>query len=460
MKRVLLVLHHFLPEFPSGVEVYAYHLAQELRCHYEIVLFFATELPADAPEYTVRDGILDGLIYRSIVNRGRGFSAFEQTYKNPNVSARFVEFIEKVQPDVAHVHHLMMLSADILSHLRRLGVPVVFTLHDFWLQCPLFTRLKPDLSLCPEVDLNVCARCAGKVVDRAARSLPSMLRYKIPVGGHSYLGELKRRDRAIRRELENVTLFLGPSRFILDEFIKWGLPREKCRYSTYGHKIAGSEVRRDREAQPGKVRFGYVGSIVPHKGLHVLLEAFGKVGCAEAELHIFGGFYDQAYKRKVLALADGDSRVSFHGRFLPESLSQVYSQFDVQVVPSIWFENSPLTINEAFLNKTPVITANVGGMKELVSDGVNGLTFDAGDPLSLRECLHRFVENPHLIADCGARAPRIKTIEEDAEELGRLYWALSERGGDLAHVPPAPGDAEDVIARQNPIFDKQFLNGD
>ncbi len=446
--KVLLILHHFLPEFSSGVEVYTYHLAQELRRRHEVALFFSKVSPATAPDYTIQDGILDGLVFRSVVNRGEEIKSFSETYHNPRISAIFKEFLDVVHPDVAHVHHLMYLSADILHQLRERGIPIVFTLHDFWLQCPLFTRLKSDSSLCWDVKLDECARCArGEVDQREVGWWPTALnwiakRHVTAAGepethaarrraltwmdnGHAYyIARLRARERVMKQVLDQVSLFLCPSRFLLEEFHKWGLPRDKSCYSPNGHKIIGRASDIEPTRPRGKVRFGFIGSIVPHKGLHVLIQAFRDLDDATAELHIFGGFHDADYKRRILVLAEGDARIVFHGPFLPHALAQAYAHFDVQVVPSIWFENSPLTINEAFINKRPVITGDIGGMRELVDHGVNGLTFNVGDPVSLWECLDYLVTNPNSIAAFARRIPRIKTIEENAIELERTYARL------------------------------------
>lgn len=419
--KVLLVLHHFLPEFPSGVEVYTYHLAQELRKRHEVVLFFSTHSPATSPDYTVQDGIFDGLIFRSVVNRGQSMQHFAEMYHNAHISTIFSEFLDTVRPDVAHVHHLLGLSVDILSQLRKRGVPIVFTLHDFWLQCPLFTRLKSDSSLCWAVELDECARCAQHEIDQSEKGLWGKMAQQIGKGHAFYLTQLQARERVMKSAVDEVSLFLGPSQFLLEEFYQWGLPRDKSRHSPYGHKIIGSANGAKHRRLQSPVRFGFIGSIVPHKGLHVLVEAFRGLQGAAAELHIFGGFYDPDYKQRILTLAEGDPRIVFHGRFLPQALAEAHAQFDVQVVPSIWFENSPLTINEAFINKTPVITSNIGGMRELVQHGVNGLTFNVGDPVSLRECLRSLTNAPDLVAALAEKIPRIKTIEENAKELEHIY---------------------------------------
>ena len=419
--KVLFLLHHFLPEYPSGVEVYTYRLAQEFRKRHDVVLFFSTETPPTAPDYSLRDGIFEGLVFRAIVSRGQQARSFAESYLNPAISAAFAEFLDLVRPDVAHVHHLLTLSVDLLQQLAARNIPIVYTLHDFWLQCPLFTRLKTDSSLCWSVDLHECARCARSEIDRWNR--PNWKEsFRIGSQQRSYLTQLRHRERTIKEALEHVDLFLGPSRFLLEEHRKWGVPQEKSRYSPYGYLVTGAETSGANNAD-GKVRFGYIGSIVYHKGVHVLLEAFRLLTSHRAELHVFGGFYDQQYEEQVRALARGDERIVLHGQFSPQQLAAAYAHFDVLVIPSIWFENSPLTINEAFIHQAPVIAGDVGGMQELVSDRYGAL-FTVGDAQSLAEKLRLVVEDPEMIAQWKAHLPRVKTIQENVVELEEIFAAL------------------------------------
>ncbi len=434
--KILFLLHHFLPEYPSGVEVYTYRLAQEFRKRHDVVLFYSTGLPVTAPEYAIRDGIFDGLVFRSIVNRNQHVEKFSETYLNPTISAVFGKFLDLVRPDVAHVHHLITLSIDLLQQLEMRNIPIVYTLHDFWLQCPLFTRMKSDSSLCWGVDLNECARCARGEIDQwGMRGWKKPLRMGRPVA--SYLTQLQERERVIKEALAHVSVFLGPSHFLLEEHQKWGIPPEKSRYSPYGYSVTGTETSGSKDAA-GKVRFGFIGSIVHHKGVHVLLEAFRQLTSQQAELHVFGGFFDKPYEERIHALAQGDERIRFHGRFLPDQLAEVYAHFDILVIPSIWFENSPLTINEAFIHRAPVIAGDVGGMKELVSDQCGAL-FTLGDPHSLCEQLERVMDAPDLLARWKENVPQVKTIEENVAELEDIFSSLLRReppSSDAGKVEP------------------------
>jgi glycosyltransferase involved in cell wall biosynthesis len=102
----------------------------------------------------------------------------------------------------------------------------------------------------------------------------------------------------------------------------------------------------------------------------------------------------------------------------------VLSEIDVIVVPSLWYENAPLVIQEAFATKTPVITTNLGGMAEAVDHGINGLLFERGDVADLARQLRRIVNEPELLDGLRAHIPTVKTIDEEVTELEANYRDL------------------------------------
>ena len=119
-----------------------------------------------------------------------------------------------------------------------------------------------------------------------------------------------------------------------------------------------------------------------------------------------------------------DSRITFYGSFDNREISSVFSKIDVLVYPSIWYENQPIAILEALLAKIPVITSNLGGMAELVQDGVTGFLFEAGNPEDLSQKMVNMIDNPQLLRRLSETARQVKTIEENAEELNEIYDSL------------------------------------
>ena len=108
-------------------------------------------------------------------------------------------------------------------------------------------------------------------------------------------------------------------------------------------------------------------------------------------------------------------------------IAKMLSETDVIVVPSIWYENSPLTIHEAFMAHIPVITANIGGMAELVQDGINGLLFQVGDPKDLARKMQKVIDDPRLIERLSSRIDSVIPMENHVLEIRKIYRTLVNR---------------------------------
>jgi glycosyltransferase involved in cell wall biosynthesis len=219
-----------------------------------------------------------------------------------------------------------------------------------------------------------------------------------------------------------VDFFIAPAQFLMDRFLAWGIPPEKMTYMDYGFDAAPFENRIKTPSE--KVRFGFIGRIIPAKGVDHLIEATNGLDPARAEVNIFGAHNgDVQYLQRLIAHVN----VAFKGGFDNAEIADKFSEIDVLVVPSRWYENSPLVIHEAFLAGVPVITADMGGMAELVQDGVNGLLFRAGDPQDLRAKMQIFVDDPSLISRLGHANTPVRTIERDATEIRAIYADLIQQ---------------------------------
>jgi glycosyltransferase involved in cell wall biosynthesis len=225
--------------------------------------------------------------------------------------------------------------------------------------------------------------------------------------------------------LDKVDLFLAPSHFLRETFLRVGLPAEKIRYSDYGMNL---ELFAEFQRTPSDLlRFGFTGTLIPSKGVHVLVEAFNGIAPARASLQIWGMDlpYDgyEHYGHELRQLATNPS-IRFMGPYANTEVARILAEIDVLVVPSIWYENSPLTIHEAFLSHTPVIAANLGGMAEYVQHMHNGLLFRPRDPADLRAQMMTLIENPDLLELLRANISAVKSIAENALEMERLYHEL------------------------------------
>jgi glycosyltransferase involved in cell wall biosynthesis len=226
----------------------------------------------------------------------------------------------------------------------------------------------------------------------------------------------------------NIDLFIAPSRFLKDKFLAFGVPAERLVFSDNGYDSASFLAPKKTRREEKRLRFGFIGVVFPPKGVHILVEAFREVAEEEAELIIHGvevpyeGF--ESYGEHLRHLAAGCRNIRFAGSYVPSEIGQILGTVDVLVVPSIWYENSPLTIHEAFLARVPVITSDLGGMREFIRHGENGLLFRSRNVADLREKIRQFIRHPALVEQLGGRAPAVKTIGEDAVSMVERYENL------------------------------------
>jgi glycosyltransferase involved in cell wall biosynthesis len=178
-----------------------------------------------------------------------------------------------------------------------------------------------------------------------------------------------------------------------------------------------------------ELRFSYFGQIFWHKGVHLLLEAIKELPGLPLTCHIYGelsAFPD--YADRLRRLAARDRRVRFEGFYENrEKLSQAIADTDAVVLPSLWYENSPNVILDAFSHRVPVIASNLGGQSELVQHGINGLLFTRNDPANLAEQIHRLVTDPDLLSRLREGIGPVRSIGEEVLELEGIYEEAVKR---------------------------------
>jgi glycosyltransferase involved in cell wall biosynthesis len=444
--RIIQVVQGLPPESLGGTETYVAHLSQALAQRGHEVRVFSRIADLTRPEYTLDNVVHEGVSVTRVNNPFR-LSAFVHSYENPTLARHFGAFLDTYAPDIVHVHHLMYLSTSCVQEAARRGIPVVMTLHDYWLICQRGRFLKPDLSLCSGQTDEGCARCFAHLLGR--RLAPMYQRLKPILSQRSWmrdflrrfhgthvaarrpsqdaLQQIQQRMMQVRRACEAVSLFLAPSRFLREQFLTFGIAAEKIVFAECGLPPQPSLPTRDR--QPGSPPvFGYIGVVDPVKGVHLLVDAFQPL--TGAELRIYGGETDYAPypdRGHFLAQLRRSPHIRLMGRYDNSEVTRILSEVDVVVAPSIWYENAPLVIREAFLARKPVITAAFGGMPEWVQDEVNGLLFRPRDVEDLRRTLARFITEPDLVYQLSQHFPQVKTIAEDARELEARYLTLTKK---------------------------------
>jgi glycosyltransferase involved in cell wall biosynthesis len=410
--RILEVVHDYLPGHVGGTEIHAHQMARFLAGRGHAVTVATTERDLSAEEGAVRERELDGIPILELVHQ-REFAHMRESWRHPVAPAVFERLVGEFAPEVVHFHHLAHWGAECVALAERAGAEVVVTLNDFHLLCNEATLLRPDGELCERGPEGGCTACIAHL------PLPGVADDD-PLRGY-HLGELMaERLETARHYLARVPRVVCPSRFLADRMVRAGVLREDQvlvkRYGYPGLTHGPRPVRRD-----GPLRVGYVGGIYPSKGVHVLVEAVASLAPGRVELDVHGVLeWFPDYVERLRALA-GDAAIRFRGGFDPSDVDRVMQAFDVLVVPSVWYENMPLTIQEAFRNAVPVVTTDLGGMAEAVRDGVDGLLFPRGDAAALAERLARLADDRDLVERLVAGRPPVPTVEDIGAELEALY---------------------------------------
>jgi glycosyltransferase involved in cell wall biosynthesis len=448
--RILHAIHDFLPRHRAGSEIYAAELCRELSTRHHVTLLCAEYDPSRAHGHlTWREH--DGLPVVEMVNNWIAGS-FADTYASPALTARIGQVLDAVEPEVLHAHSFLNLSYEMAALARARGIPVVATLHDYTLVCPSGgQRLhRAEAHVCHTIDVERCVRCfrqspfytqmavgpaaaavassglLQKMVGVARRLSPGLVHTAAKAAGEARRIPVLEADIAARlahakRVFEQVDLVVAPSPSIGAEFTKLGFDPKRIKVSDYGFRPA---PRAPRPNGDRPLQIGFVGTLVWHKGVHVLVEAVKRLDPATYELVLYGDlttFPD--YVAELRRLAEG-LPVRFMGGFNSTATSDIYGQFDVLVVPSLWLENSPLVIHEAFQAGVPVVGSRMGGTADLVRHGESGLLYDADSPDSLAAALRSIVEDRHALEAWAACLPAVKSIAEDAREWEATYQEL------------------------------------
>lgn len=438
--RILVVVHQFLPRNSAGTEVYTHQLAKALQARgHELWVYYTVRDPA-RPQYALRRGTYDGIPFFEVVHNHE-FPDFRSVYKDERMEEHLRTVLDQVSPELVHVQHLHCHSIGYPGILKERGLPIVFTLAEYLLICLRSWLVKPDFTLCAGPEPRECARCASRVsppikaarTRRGPRPRYSLRRFLGKVQRRLtpgvYVPEVERRRSEIKRELDRVDLFIAPSRFLRERFVESGMvAAERIIHSDYGldHAPFSAGSRDSARAAGGMLRVGFIGSIAEQKGVHLLLQAFAGIDDAGVECLIYGD--PDAFPGYAGALRPKAGNVRFLGRFENTRVAEVLGELDVLAVPSRWYENSPLSIHEAFLAGVPVITGDGGGMAELVQHGKSGLCFRIGDADDLRRQILRLRDEPGLLARLRAGIPPVKDIAQDALELEARFRALVAAG--------------------------------
>jgi glycosyltransferase involved in cell wall biosynthesis len=409
-QRVLMVNKFHYPR--GGAEHYMFRLAGLLEGRGAHVDYFAMHdsrnLPCDTERYFVSEVDLEhppkGVGGRARV-AGRMLYSLEAKRKMGGLLAH--------RPvDLAHVHNIYhQLSPSLLAPLHERGIPVVMTVHDFKLVCPVYSLLSNG---------QICERCVGHGFSHAVRQRCNRrsLSGSMLVAGETWL------HRRLRLYRDGIDLFITPSAFARDRMVTSGYPSDRIVV------IPNCVVAEDYVPlhQPGDHCL-YVGRLSREKGVEVLVQAAIETG---ARVKLVG---DGPLRPQLQAMIErSGADVELLGFRTGHELAAAVQASAAVVMPSICHDNSPLAVIEAMAWGKPVIGSRVGGIPELVHDGQQGVLVAHGDARALGEAMLAMQNDPDRSQRLG-RAGRERVMERyDADPH---YSAVAEAYARAADIREA-----------------------
>lgn len=440
--KILFLTHLYPPKHIGGTENYTHGIAKGLVAAGHHVNVLCVEEWAKGKHYWngYTDDVYETVSVRRLhLNWMKAPDVNRYLYDNPMVAQHLVEYLAEWQPDIVHITSCLTLSASVITTAKQVRLPVVVTLTDFWFLCPRVNLVRGDGTQCDgRTTSKECLRCIslnskvyrmpnrllpeGKTVDLldGLSHLPFLTNRR---GLRGMIMDMTRRKRFLQQALWCADVVIAPSTTLKNVFTNNGFTMP-IRVIPYGHDLSWLD---HFEKHPSNViRIGYIGQIIPIKGVHTLLQAFVNANANHrATLSIFGDLNkDPAYAQQLAQIAANHPAIHFAGPFEHTRLGDILSGLDVIVVPSQWAENNPLVIQEAFAAKIPVIATALQGMSEFVHSEVNGLLFKVGDVGDLTRQLQRVIAEPGLLERLSAGIKSVKSITESVQELLEIYMSL------------------------------------
>jgi glycosyltransferase involved in cell wall biosynthesis len=367
----MAIISHVHPSLSKGgAELSAYALYQALRRLDQDVIFIAA-----VPEARLSEVVLGSSREFAIPHDP---SAYDHFYHIGGANTRdaLLDVIRGTGVRIANFQHFMNIGVNALRAVAELPeVTTLLTLHEYLAICHNHGQMitRTNQTLCEMSSPRGCQRCYP---DNSAQ-------------------QFAMRKNHFLDAFVLVDGFISPSRFLARRYVEWGIPADRLTVIENGLDLV-PEPAPQRRRRPGdrSWTFGYFGQITPFKGLSSLLDVADQIAGYEElperiRLRIHGNMVGQSqeFLDRFAACVERHPFLSYVGPYENDDVRRLMAQCDYVVVPSIWWENSPVVIQEAYAVGRPVICSGIGGMAEKVADGVTGLHFTPNDPFDLLRAL-------------------------------------------------------------------------
>jgi glycosyltransferase involved in cell wall biosynthesis len=437
--KVAHALAWYFPDTSGGTEVYVDGLARELRRSGIETVVAAAREGENETSYQ-HNGIP---VFRYPLFAPQGRDDIRGTVPHGGFE-RFARWLESHTPDVYHQHTWSRGCG--LHHLRfakQLGIATVLTVHVPGNVCLRGTMMLFGKRACDgRVDEVRCGGCwvearglpafAARVLARVPRRLSAVAAARDSASRAATALATRALVAAHRDTLREATQLadrvVAVCGWLYDVLRLNGVPKERlvlCRQGV----AENASVRPVAPSGAGRaLKVGFLGRADPTKGLHVLVRAvraLPQTVPVELRIHAMAqGIAGRTYLDRVKREADDDTRIRFEAAIAREEVPKVMASLDLLAVPSQWLESGPLVVLEAQAMGVPVLGSDLGGIRELVQDGVNGRLVPAAEVAAWAEALAVFAKSRARLEVFRHNIAPVRTMANVATEMTGVYRAL------------------------------------
>ena len=410
--RILFILHQFYPEFRGGTENVALKLAKAAQRagHYAHVLACTLVPPQETPPSatlpqaleTVHEGVPVTLLPRSLMS-----APIEYSFETDHILVdTLTTWLQHQHFDIAHILHSMRMASALLA-VQRCRVPYVVSLTDFFFVCFRVNMMDTEEQLC--LGSHAGTSCAEKCLC-------------VPWSSEG----LRNRYLQAQGVLNAAGARVCPSQYVADR-CREAFPGLDFTIIPHGIDLVAMTAHANAPAirSKGGLTLGFIGAIVPQKGLTTLLRAFAAVPSPHMHLLIIGGFYgDTVYHDEVRRLIKNDSRITLVGEVTPDQIYQHLQTIDLLCLRSLVPESFSLVLAEAAAAGVPALVSDLGAPGERVLQSDCGMILPAGDVDAWSTAITEITIQPDRLAAWRAALPLPLRIEEEAFFYESLYRRL------------------------------------
>lgn len=445
--NILLTVHQFFPQYAAGTEVLTYSVARELmRLGHVVRILTGHPSSADLCENERFDeydfeGIHVYRFHHAYTAMAGQVSKIEVDYDNHLAASYCDRILQEFKPDLLHAFHLNRLGSGLIDSAVKAGVPCFMTPTDFWPICPTGQLVFNDGTFCSGPSANA-GNCVKHFAQSTQGGLAGRVAELLPIAAFGFLAGLTKKGLVPaypqRNEVIATTSRLGtnvarlnklkalivPNVFMGDLLVGCGVAPDLIIQSAFGVDINADEFVEPRSTIRSPLQVGFIGTLAAHKGCRVLIDAFKLLPAGQINLKIYGGMDEHPEYSSMLKMLAGDlAGIEFCGTFHNSTIASVLADIDVLVVPSLWYENTPLVVYSAQAAHCPVVASDLPGISVVIQDEVNGLLFTAGNSDQLARQLVRLINEPELIANLSDNAKQPKSIVSYVDELLDIWAA-------------------------------------